>query len=182
LVAGGRDLAGKSGGGVVDTRGVFSLVGFEEFLGDGEELEGAAVPFGDAVEAKAVVGLAGAGKIFEERGEFGKQGLAGIKAGEEALADEAGDQELEFESGGVGGGAMGVVAFDGAEGFEGSEALAGGAFADAEAVGDGVHREGLGACEQEAVNLTVGAGVSEEVGEFGEDIDEDLFDAFDRVV
>ncbi len=154
-------------------------IGFEEFLSEGEELAGAAVPFGDAVEAEAVVGLAGAREIFEQRGEFGEEGLAGVEPGEEALADEAGDQELEFEAGGVGGGAMGVVALNGAEGFEGAEALAGGAFADAEAVGDSVHGEGIGAGEEEAVDLAVGARVSKEVGEFGEDIDEDLLEAFD---
>ena len=96
-----------------ETRGEFCLIGFKEFLGDGEELEGSAVPFGDAVESEAVVGLVAGGESLEERGEFGEEGLAGFEAGEEALADEAGDQELEFEFGGVSGGALGVVAFDG---------------------------------------------------------------------
>ena len=137
------------------------------------------MPFGDAVEAEAVVGLVVGGESLEERGEFGEKGLAGFEAGEEALADEAGDQELEFEFGGIGGGALGVVACDGAEVFECAEALAGGAFADAESVGDGDHGERFGGGEEEAVDLAVGAGVAEEVGEFGEDIDEDLLEAFD---
>ena len=55
--------------------------------------------------------------------------------------------------------------------------MAGGAFADAESVGDGDHGERLGGGEEEAVNLAVGAGIAEEVGEFGEDIDEDFFEA-----
>ena len=140
-------------------------------------MEGAAVPLGDSLEAEAVVGAVGGGEFREEGLDFGEEVLAGGEAGDEALADESGDENLEFEAGGVGGGAAVWFPLDGAEGFEGAEALACGAFADAEAGGDVVHGEGFGRGEEDAVDLAVGAGVAKEVGEFGEDFDEGFLKA-----
>jgi hypothetical protein len=76
--------------------------------------------------------------------------------------------------GAVAGGAfaVGKMAFDGAEFFEGAESLADGAFADVEALGDVVHGEGVDGAEEESVDGADGAGVAEEVGKVGKDVDE----------
>ena len=61
------------------------------------------------------------------------------------------------------------MAFDGTEFFEGAQALADRAHAEAEAGGDEVHGEGFCGGEEESVDGADGAGVAEEVGEVGED-------------
>jgi hypothetical protein len=52
--------------------------------------------------------------------------------------------------------------------------LADGAFADVEALGNVVHGEGVDGAEEESVDGADGAGVAEEVGEVGEDVNESV--------
>jgi hypothetical protein len=101
-------------------------------------------------------------------------GFGGFESGDDAFFEEAGDEEFHLELGGVEGLAGAVVAlFDhSAEGFELAEALASGALADVETLGDLFHRHWRFAGEKEAVDLSVGFGVAEEFGEVCEDVDE----------
>ena len=175
---------GDLGGGVSSTR--FFLVdgcgelrgGIEEFLGQWEETEGAVVPLGDALEAELVVGAVLGGQAGQEGLERGELGFAGVDAGEQALADEAGNEEFQLELCGVGGGACAGVALDGSERLQCTEALACGALADAESCGDVIHRQRLGRGEEYAINLAVGAGVAEKIGQLGKDLDERVFKVF----
>jgi len=152
----------------------------EDFSRDGQNGAGAAMPVGDAVEAEAGGGqrrghrAKGGGGSGEGLAEGFDAGLGGFEAGDDAFFEEAGDEEFHLELGGVEGLAGAVVAlFDhSAEGFELAEALAGGALADVETLGDLFHGHGHFAGEKEAVDLSVGFGVAEEFGEVGEDVDE----------
>ena len=102
-------------------------------------------------------------------------GFAGVDAGEQALADKAGDEDFQLELGGVGGCACAGVALDGSQRLQGAEALARGALADAESRGDVIHRQRFGRGEEYAVDLAVGAWVAEEIGQLGKDLDERVF-------
>lgn len=135
--------------------------GIEEFLGEWEKAEGALVPLGDAFEAELVVGAVLGGQVGQEGLERGELGFAGVDAREQALADKAGYEELQLELRGVGGGACAGVAFDGSQRLQGSQALACGAFADAESRGDVIHRQRFGRGEEYAVDLTMRTGVTE---------------------
>jgi hypothetical protein len=147
--------------------------GAEDFAGEGEEGAGFVVPLDGAFEAPGgFAGLVG-GHVLQESFQAEEAGAAGFEAGQEALADEAGEEGLQLVFGVVTGGAfaVGKVTFDGAEFFEGAESLADGAFADVEALGNVVHGEGVDGAKEESVNGTDGTGVAEEVGEVGEDVD-----------
>lgn len=149
--------------------------GVEEFLGEREEAEGAVVPLGDALEAELVVGAVLLGQAGQEGLERGELGFARVDAGEQALADEAGNEEFQLELCGIGGGARAGVALDGSQRLQCAEALARGAFADAELRGDVIHRQRLGRGEEYAVDLTVGTGIAEEIGQLGKDLNERVF-------
>jgi len=133
------------------------------------------VPLGDALEAELVVGAVLRGQAGQEGLERGELGFAGVDAGEQALADEAGNEKFQLELGGVGGGACAGVALDGSQRLQCAEALARGALADAESCGDVIHRQRFGRGEEYAVDLAVGAGVAEEIGQLGKDLDERVF-------
>lgn len=144
----------------------------EDFAGEGEEGAGFVVPLDDAFQAPGgFLGLV-LGHLLEQGFEAHEALAGGVQAGHDALADEAGDEGLEHVLGAVGaGGAFAVlsVAFDGTEVFEGAQALADRAHAEAEAGGDGIHGEGFCRGEEESVDGADGAGVAEEVGQVGED-------------
>lgn len=144
-------------------------------MGEREEAEGAVVPLGDALEAELVVGAVLLGQAGQEGLERGELGFAGVDAGEQALADKAGNEEFQFEFCGVGGCARAGVALDGSQRLQCAEALACGAFADVESRGDVIHRQRFGRGEEYAVDLAVGAGVAEEIGQLGKDLDERVF-------
>jgi len=89
------------------------------------------------------------------------------------FADESADEAFEFDGGLVVGAAFDVAGgfADGVEAFEGAEALAGGAFADAEAFDEIVEGEGFWGDEEEAVDFADGAGHSEDFDAVDEEID-----------
>lgn len=132
------------------------------------------MPFGDTVEAEAVVGLAGTGEGVKKRRKFGEEALASIEAREEPLANKAGDQELEFEFRAVGGGAGSSIAVHGPEGFESAQSLTGGTFTNLEALGNGIHGKRLWRSEEEAVDLAMGARISKQVGEFRKNLGQSI--------
>lgn len=103
-------------------------------------------------------------------------GFAGVEAREQALADEAGNEDFQLELCGVGGCACAGVALDGSQRLQGAQALACGAFADVESRGDVVHRQRFGRGEEYAVDLAMGAGVAEEICQLGKDLDERVFE------
>jgi len=145
----------------------------EDFAGEGEEGAGFVVPLDDAFQAPGGFSGLVLGHLLEQGFEAHKAVAAGFQTGLEALADKAGDEGLEHVLGTiVTGGAFAVlpVAFDGTEVFEGAQALADGAHAEAKAGGDEVHGEGGCGGEEESVDGTNGAGVTEEVGQVGEDL------------
>ena len=150
-----------------------ALAGAEDFAGEGEEDAGFVVPLDDAFQTPGgFLGLV-LGHLLEQGFEVHEALVAGFQTGDEALADEAGDEGLEHVLGTiVTGRAFAVlpVAFDGTEFFEGAQALADRAHAEAEAGGDGIHGEGLCGGEEESVDGADGAGVAEEVGQVGEDL------------
>jgi hypothetical protein len=150
--------------------------GAEDFAGEGEEGAGFVVPLDGAFEAPGgFFGFRG-GHFLQESFQAEEAGAAGFEAGQEALADEAGEEGLQLVFGAVAGGAfaVGKMPFDGAEFFEGAEALADGAFADVEALGNVVHGEGVDGAEEESVDGADGTGVAEEVGKVGKDVDESV--------
>ena len=150
-----------------------ALAGAEDFAGEGEEGAGFVVPLDDAFQTPSgFLGLV-RGHLLEQSFEVHEALVGGVQAGLEALADKAGDEGLEHVLGTiVTGGAFAVlpVALDGTEFFEGAQALADRAHAEAEAGGDGIHGEGLSGGEEESVDGTNGSGVAEEVGQVGEDL------------
>jgi hypothetical protein len=158
---------------VIGNRWESFLAGAEDFAGEGEEGAGFVVPLDDAFQTPSgFLGLV-LGHLLEQGFEAHQALVGGLQAGHEALADKAGDEGLEHVFGPVGaGGAIAVlpVALDGTEVFEGAQALADRAHAEAEAGGDEVHGEGLCRGEEESVDGADGAGVAEEVGQVGEDL------------
>lgn len=158
---------------VIGNRWESFLAGAEDFAGEGEEGAGFVVPLDDAFQTPGgFLGLL-LGHLLEQGFEAHEAVAAGFQTGHEALADEAGDEGLEHVLGTiVTGGAFAVlpVALDGIEVFEGAQALADGAHAEAEAGGDGIHGEGFCRGEEESVDGTNGSGVAEEVGQVGEDL------------
>lgn len=149
--------------------------GIEELLSKREEAQGTVVPLGDALEAELVVGAVLGGQTGKEGLETGELGFAGVEAWQQALTDKAGNEEFQLKFREIVGGARAGVALDGAERLQGAEALACGAFADTESRGDVIHRQRLGRGEENAVDLAVGAGVAEEIGQLGEDLHERVF-------
>ena len=149
------------------------LAGAEDFAGEGEEGAGFVVPLDNAFQAPGgFLGLV-LGHLLKQGFEVHESLAGGVQAGLEALADKAGDEGLEHVLGTIiTGGAFAVlpVAFDGTEFFEGAQALADRAHAEAEAGGNEVHGEGLCGGEEESVDGTNGAGVAEKVGQVGEDL------------
>ena len=150
-----------------------ALARAEDFAGEGKEGAGFVVPLDDAFQAPGGFSGLVLGHLLEQGFEAHEAVAAGFQTGHEALADEAGDEGLEHVLGTiVTGGAFAVlpVALDGIEVFEGAQALADGAHAEAEAGGNEVHGEGLCRGEEESVDGTNGSGVAEEVGQVGEDL------------
>ena len=147
--------------------------GAEDFAGEGEEGAGFVVPLDDAFQTPGgFLGLV-LGHLVEQGFEVHEALVGGVQAGLEALADKAGDEGLEHVLGIIiTGGAFAVlpVAFDGTEFFEGAQALADGAHAEAEAGGNEVHGEGFCRGEEESVDGADGSGVAEEVGQVGKDL------------
>lgn len=135
------------------------------------------MPLADPLEALAgLVGLV-LGHVVEKLFEFFERALAVFQAGDEALFDEAINERLELQAGGVEGKASAGFPLNGAEAFQGAESETDGSEADAHTVGDFLHGErGCGA-EKESVDLTVGTGIPKEVGQLGEDLDEATLEA-----
>jgi hypothetical protein len=150
--------------------------GIEEFLSEREEAQSSVVPLGDALEAELVVRAVLDGQAGKKGLERGELGFAEVEAGQQALADEAGNEDFQLELGCVGGGACAGVALDGSQRLQCAKALARGSFADAKARGDVIHRQRLGRGKEYAVDLTVGAGIAEEIGQLGKDLDERVFE------
>ena len=141
-----------------------------------EEAQGAVVPLGDTLEAELVVRAVLGGTSREQGLERGELSFAGVEAGHQALADEAGYEDFQLELRRVGGCARAGIALDGSERFQSAQALARGSFADAESRSDVIHRQWLWRGEKKAVNLAMGAGVAEEIGQFGKNLDERVFE------
>ena len=98
-------------------------------------------------------------------------GFSRFKAGDDALFEEAGDEELHLELGGVEGLAGAVVAFfnHGAEGFELAQALTDGALADLETLRDLLHGQGLLVGEEKSEDFAIRLRVAEKFSQVGED-------------
>ena len=89
-----------------------------------------------------------------------------LKAGQELLLQEHGDEGAELELGAVTGDAVAILFLwkDGLHLDEAAQSLAGGPGADVEPLDDLFHGEGLGRGKEEAVDGAEGGGVPEEVG------------------
>lgn len=126
---------------------------------------------GDAIEQEIAVGGVWLG--FGSLLKFGEFGFAAFEVGADLFADEPADEAFEFDGGFVVGSATvdGQSFADGAEVLERAEALADGAFADAQAGDEVVEREGLRGDEQEAVDFAERAGQTEDLDSVDKEID-----------
>ena len=140
-------------------------------MSERQEGSGAFVPFGDALEAEF-----GAKHVF--RGQGGEEVLEALEARlsldqtwNQSCLQEAGEEGLEFEAGGVEVGAFSVLAHsgDGLKVFQMPQALTGGAFADVQAGGDFLHRKGMFRCKKKAKDGAVRGRIAEDGGELGEE-------------
>lgn len=155
----------------------------EDALDHGEEPATVADPMVEAVGAfEQELAAIGVGFHVGEVAEAFDFVASAVEVGADLFADETADEAFEFDGGFVVGASFAVavaVGFaDSAEAFEGAEALAGGAFADFQALYQVVERErGLGN-EEESVDFTDRGGQAKHADAIDEDR-EDL--AFDRV-
>lgn len=131
------------------------------------------------IEAFDAVGEELAGlRVFDPVCGFGDAldfGASAFEVGADLFADEAADEAFEFDGGFVVGAAFAVsvvVCFaDGAEAFEGAEALACGAFADLEAFDEVIEGERGTGDEEEAVDFADGLREAEHADTVHEDFD-----------
>lgn len=150
----------------------------------GEEPAAVADPMVEAVGAfekeLAAIGVAFAVGEVAEAFDFV---ASAVEVGADLFANEAADKAFEFDGWFVVGASFAVavaIGFaDGAEAFEGAEALAGGAFADFQALDEIVERErGLGN-EKEPIDFTDRGGQAKDADAIHEDREDFAFDRVD---
>jgi hypothetical protein len=130
----------------------------EKFLEDGKDPAAAAHPVVEAVDTAAeefaVMGIVYLAGGFRELVDFG---FPAIEMRADLFADEAADESFEFHGGFIISATFRAIVSiglaDGAEVFEHAETLAGGAFADVEALDEVVEGERRSGNEQEAVDF-----------------------------
>ena len=157
----------------------------EDSLDDGEDSSAVADPVVEAVGAfEKELAAIGVGFAVGEVAEAFDFMASAVEVGADLFADEAADEAFEFDGWFVVGASFAVavavaVGFaDCAEAFEGTKALAGGAFADFQALYQVVERERALGNEKESVDFTDRGGQAKHADAIDEDR-EDL--AFDRV-
>jgi hypothetical protein len=152
-------------------------------LKDGEDVGAFADPGFEFVDAFAGE-LAAIGIVngFYGLGELVEFAFPAVEMGADLFLDEAAGEAFEFGCREIVGAAVavGIGLADGTEGFEGAEALAGGAFADGEAAYEVVEGKGAFGNEEEAVNFADGLRETEHAHAIGEEIDDLLFEGIDR--
>ena len=154
-------------------------------MNDGEDSAAVADPVVEAVGAfEKELAAIGVGFVVGEVAEAFDFVASAVEVGADLFADEAANEAFQLDGGFVVGASFAVavavaVGFaDCAEAFEGAEALAGGAFADFQALYQVVERERALGNEEESVDFTDRGGQAKHADAIDEDR-EDL--AFDRV-
>ena len=161
----------------------------EDSLNDGEDSAAVADPVVEAVGAfEKELAAIGVGFVVGEVAEAFDFVASAVEVGADLFADEAANEAFQLDGWFVVGASFGAaiavavaVALgfaDRAEAFEGAEALAGGAFADFQALYQVVERERALGNEEESVDFTDRGGQAKHADAIDEDR-EDL--AFDRV-
>ena len=156
----------------------------EDSLNQGEYSAAVADPVVEAVGAlEKELAAIGVGFRVGEVAEAFDFVASAVEVGADLFADEATDEAFEFNGRFVVGASFAVaiaIGFaDGAEAFEGAEALAGGAFADFQALDEVVERErGLGN-EEEPVYFTDRGGQAKDADAIHEDREDFAFDRVD---
>lgn len=151
---------------------------FQQSVEERKECAAAVAPVAEFVQAVqlelAVGGGGGGGEGGGELLELAQAFLAVGEPGLDFLAHEAGGEAFDFDLGGeVVAAVAGLVdEFDGSEGAEELEALAGGAFAHGEALAKGVEGQRLGGNEEEAVDFPDGFGQAEDADGADEEVDD----------
>jgi len=115
--------------------------------------------------------------LVDERGQFFERAVAFFQSRHKALADESGNEGLEFQPGGIDAEFAVNLALHRTQFFQGSQPNAHGSHADSDPVGDFFHDERNGRTEEEAVDLPVGAGIAKEIRQLGKDRDQALLKA-----
>jgi hypothetical protein len=131
--------------------------------------------FADEVAALWIVdGVDGVCELFEF-------GFSAFEVGADLFLDESPGEAFEVDGGLVVSAAVAVRGglADGAEGFQGAQALADRAFADGKALDKVVEREGGRRDEQQPVDFADGAWEAEHADSVGKEIDHLLFKAID---
>ena len=135
------------------------------------------MPLGHALEAELrLLGFLG-WHFIEERGEFPELPIAFFHARNEPLADEPGDEGLEFEAGGIGPGSADHLSFHGSELLQRSQRGADRSHADPDAPADFLHRQGHRRAEEDGVGLAVRARIAKKVRQLAKNGDQALFKA-----
>jgi hypothetical protein len=117
------------------------------------------------------------GHVLQKIFEAFEGGLAVLEPGDKALAYEPIDEGFKFQACGVEGKASSGFPVDGSEAFQRTQAETHRTQTDSDTVGDFIHGEGLRGAEEDPVDLTMGAGIPEEVGQLGKDLNEPTFKA-----
>jgi len=135
------------------------------------------MPLGNPVESE--LGLFGfpVRHLVDEGGQSFERGVAFLQARNEPLADEPGDEGLEFQPGGINSELASHVTLYSPQLLQGPQPNAHGCHADPDPIRDFLHRERHRRTEEDSIDLSVGTGVAKQIRQLGKNGDQALLEA-----
>jgi len=115
--------------------------------------------------------------LVDERGQFFERGITFPQARNQPLADESGDERLEFQPGGINSELAVNLPLHSPQFLQSPQPKAHRGHADPDPVGDFLHRERHRRTEEDSIDLSVGTRIAKEVSQLGKNRDQALLKA-----